>query len=132
MILIPDSYDFGQPLLGILISWGIAASSIAGPTSPWICSTPMSAAAQRVMDGFATLVLLFVVTVQTYTLFHKVITTRADNVQTFDLRLPVSPFFALAWLGHVAAVLLIVVRTYRLIFHPELVTSSNLGRTGCT
>ena len=48
-------------------------------------------------------------------------TTRADNVQTFDLRVPTWPFFAIAWIGDVAAVLLIAVRTYRLIFHPELI-----------
>ena len=43
---------------------------------------------------FATLVLLFVVTVQTYTLFDKVTGTYNDNVLTFDLRLPTWPFFA--------------------------------------
>jgi TRAP-type transport system small permease protein len=32
----------------------------------------------------------------------------------------VFPFSAVAWIGDVAAVLLIAVRTYRLIFHPEL------------
>jgi TRAP-type transport system small permease protein len=61
-----------------------------------------------------------VVTVQTWTLFDKVATTRADNVLTFDLNLPTWPFFAVAWAGDVSAVLLIAVRTYRLIFHPEL------------
>ena len=71
------------------------------------------------MDVFATLVLLFVVAVQTYTLFDKVFSTYNDNVLTFDLRLPTWPFFLLAWLGDVSAVLLIAVRTYRLIFHPE-------------
>ena len=75
---------------------------------------------QRIIDVFATLVLLFVVTVQTYTLFDKVVSTRADNVLTFDLRLPTWPFFLVAWLGDASAVLLIAVRTYRLIFHPEL------------
>ena len=68
---------------------------------------------------FATLVLLFVVTVQTYTLFDKVRATYNDNVLTFDLRLPTWPFFVVAWLGDVSAVLLIAIRTYRLIFHPE-------------
>jgi TRAP-type transport system small permease protein len=68
----------------------------------------------------ATLVLLFVVSFQTWTLFDKVLSTRADNVLTFDLRLPTWPFFLVAWLGDVSAVLLIAVRTYRLIFHPEL------------
>jgi hypothetical protein len=45
--------------------------------------------------------------------------TYQDNVQTFDLRLPTWPFALVAWLGDVSAVLLIAVRTYRLIFHPE-------------
>ena len=71
---------------------------------------------------FATLVLLFVVAVQTWTLFDKVESTRADHVLTFDLRLPTWPFFALAWIGDVSAVILIAVRTYRLIFHPELLS----------
>ncbi|TMJ80668.1 MAG: TRAP transporter small permease, partial [Alphaproteobacteria bacterium] len=39
---------------------------------------------------------------------------------TYDLRLPTWPFFLVAWLGDVSAVLLIAVRTYRLIFQPEL------------
>jgi hypothetical protein len=45
--------------------------------------------------------------------------TRADNVLTYDLHLPTWPFFAVAWAGDVSAVILIAVRTYRLIFHPE-------------
>ena len=64
--------------------------------------------------------LLFVVAVQTYTLFDKVYGTYNDNVLTFDLRWPTWPFFAVAWIGDVSAVLLIAVRTYRLIFQPEL------------
>ena len=45
--------------------------------------------------------------------------TRADNVLTFDLRLPTWPFALVAWLGDVSAVLLIAVRTWRLMFRPE-------------
>jgi TRAP-type C4-dicarboxylate transport system permease small subunit len=118
---IPDSYDFGRMLLGILIFWGIAATSYRGTHITvdlvWANVGPKF---RRVIDVFATLVLLFVVTVQTYTLFDKVATTRADNVLTFDLNLPTWPFFAIAWAGDVSAVLLIAVRTYRLIFRPEL------------
>jgi len=120
-IQIPDSYDFGQLLLGITIFWGIAATSYRGThITVDLLYANVSPGWQRVMDVFATLVLLFVVAVQTYTLFDKVVTTRDSNVQTFDLRLPVWPFFALAWIGDIAAVLLIAVRTWRLIFHPEL------------
>src|SRR5215471_10089851 len=120
-VQIPDSYDFGRLLLGILIFWGIAATSYRGTHITvdlvWANVPPRY---QRFIDIFATLVLLFVVTAQTYTLFDKVVSTRADNVLTFDLRLPTWPFFLVAWLGDVSAVLLIAVRTYRLIFRPEL------------
>ena len=82
------------------------------------------------MDIFATLVLLFVVAIHSWTLFDKVASTRADNVLTFDLRLPTWPFFAVAWLGDVSAVLLIAVRTYRLIFHPELLARTDPVQAG--
>jgi TRAP-type transport system small permease protein len=119
-IEIPDSYDFGMLLLGILIFWGIAATSYRGTHITvdlvWASVGPRG---KRVIDVFATLVLLFVVAVQTYTLFDKVASTYAANISTFSLRLPTWPFFAVAWLGDVSAVLLIAVRTYRLIFQPE-------------
>ena len=128
---IPDSYDFGRLLLGILIFWGIAATSYRGSHITvdllWTGASPRM---RRFIDVFATLVLLFVVTVQTIMLFDKVSLTYNDNVLTYDLNLPTWPFFAVAWLGDVCAVLLIAIRTWRLIFepdaledHPEMKTS---------
>jgi TRAP-type C4-dicarboxylate transport system permease small subunit len=118
---IPDSYDFGRMLLGISIFWGIAATSYRGTHITvdlvWAAASPKW---QRVIDVFATLVLLFVVTTQTIMLFDKVAQTRADNVLTYDLHLPTWPFFAVAWAGDVSAVLLIAIRTWRLIFQPEI------------
>ena len=117
---IPDSFDIGRMLLGILIFWGIAATSYRGThiTVDLVWSN-VGPRLQRFIDVFATLVLLFVVTVQTYTLFDKVTSTYNDNVLTYDLGLPTWPFFAVAWAGDVSAVVLIAIRTYRLIFHPE-------------
>ena len=119
-VSIPDSYDFGRLLLGILIFWGIAATSYRGTHITvdlvWSVASPRW---RRVIDVFATLVLLLVVTTQTIMLFDKVRLTRTDHVLTYDLNLPVWPFFAVAWLGDVSAVLLIAVRTFRLIVRPE-------------
>jgi TRAP-type C4-dicarboxylate transport system permease small subunit len=119
-VTIPDYYDFGRLLLGILIFWGIAATSYRGTHITvdlvWASARPRY---QRWIDIFATSVLLFVVTAQTITLFDKVLTTYRDNILTYDLRLPNWPFFAIAWIGDVSAVLLIAIRAYRLIFHPE-------------
>ncbi|WP_418117397.1 TRAP transporter small permease [Variovorax sp. 375MFSha3.1] len=117
---IPDAYDFGRMLLGILIFWGIAATSYRGGHITvdlvWTAASPRM---KRAIDVFATLVLLFVVAVQTIMLFDKVRGTYVDNVQTYDLNIPTWPFYAVAWAGDVCAVLLIAIRTYRLIFHPE-------------
>jgi TRAP-type transport system small permease protein len=128
-VSIPDSYDFGKLLLGILIFWGIAATSYRGTHITvdlvWAAAGPRG---KRLIDIFATLVLLFVVSVQTAMLFDKVRLTRADNVQTFDLRLPTWPFALVAWLGDVSAVLLIAVRTWRLIFRPEAVADAGVVR----
>ena len=117
---IPDAYDFGRLMLGILIFWGIAATSYRGShiTVDLIWSLS-NARLKRFIDVFATLVLLFVVTVQTIMLFDKVRGTYNDNVLTYDLNLPTWPFFAIAWMGDVCAVLLIAIRTWRLIFQPE-------------
>ena len=119
-VQIHDSYDFGRLLLGILIFWGIAATSYRGTHITvdlvWAQASPRW---KRAIDVFATLVLLFVVSVQTYTLFDKVRATYADNVLTYDLGLPTWPFFAVAWVGDVSAVVLIAIRTWRLIFRPD-------------
>ncbi|WP_089401552.1 TRAP transporter small permease [Noviherbaspirillum humi] len=117
---IPDSYDFGRMLLGILIFWGIAATSYrGGHITVDLVWTNVGPRARRWIDVFATLVLLFVVTVQTITLFDKVRQTYIDNVLTYDMNIPTWPFFAIGWLGDVSAVLLIAIRTYRLVFQPE-------------
>jgi hypothetical protein len=80
-VSIPESYDVGRFLLGILIFWGIAATSYRGTHITvdliWTAASPRY---KRWIDVFATLVLLFVVTTQTIMLFDKVVTTRADHV----------------------------------------------------
>src|ERR1700716_3154258 len=101
---IPDSYNIGQYLLGILIFWGIAATSYRGSHITvdlvWSAVGPKG---KRRIDIFATLVLLFVVTMQTIMLFDKVRLTMQDNVLTYDLRIPTWPFALVAWLGDVSA-----------------------------
>ena len=118
---IPDYYDFGRMFLGILIFWGIAATSYrGGHITVDLVWSMANGRWKRVIDVFATLVLLFVVAVQTATLFDKVRGTYVDHVLTYDMNIPTWPFYAVAWLGDVSAVLLIAIRTWRLIFHPEL------------
>jgi TRAP-type transport system small permease protein len=117
---IPDSYDIGKMLLGTLIFWGIAATSYRGGHITvdllWMAA---NAKWKRAIDVFATLVLLFVVAVQTIMLFDKVRATFVDHVLTYDLNMPTWPFYAVAWMGDASAVVLIAIRTWRLVFHPD-------------
>src|SRR3954469_22461168 len=84
---IPDAYDLGRMLLGILIFWGIAACSYrGGHITVDLVWANVGPTYKGWIYVFATLVLLFVVTVQTYTLIDKVVGTYRDNVLTFDLR----------------------------------------------
>src|SRR5690349_10169082 len=126
---IPDAYDFGRMFLGILIFWGIAATSYRGGHITvdliWSAAGPRQ---KRAIDVFATLVLLFVVTVQTAMLFDKVRGTYVDHVLTYDLNIPTWPFYAVAWLGDASAVVLIAIRTYRLVFHPEQLVEASTVR----
>src|SRR6476620_11943201 len=117
---IPDSFDIGRMLLGILIFWGIATTSYRGGhiTVDLIWSA-VGRSRKRAIDVFATIVLLFVVTVQTAMLFDKVRGTFVDHVLTYDLNIPTWPFYAVAWIGDVCAVILIAIRTWRLVFKPE-------------
>ena len=129
-VTIPDYYNFGQFLLGILIFWGIAATSYRGThITVDLVWANVTTKYQRWIDVFATLVLLFVVTVQTWTLFDKVRGTYNDNVLTFEMHMPTWPFFAIAWAGDVSAVLLIAIRTYRLIFYPDLMQDPKIKAT---
>lgn len=118
---IPDSYDLGRQLLGVLIFWGIAATSYrGGHITVDLLWTGAGPRLKRFIDVFATLVVLFVVTVQTIMLFDKVQNTYRDNVLTYDLNLPTWPLAAVAWAGDVCAVILIAIRAWRLVLAPEL------------
>ena len=77
---------------------------------------------ERAIDVFATLVLLFVVAVQTWTLFDKV-EARAPTTCSPSI-CGCRPGRSSCWPGSATCrrCMLIAVRTYRLIFHPELLS----------
>src|ERR1700735_2695994 len=126
-VQIPDSYDFGRLLLGILIFWGIAATSYRGShITVDLVWANVASKYQRCIHVVGRPALLFVVTVQTLTFFDKVRATYRDNILTYDLQLPTWPFFAVAWAGDASAVLLIAIRTYRLLFHPGEISDAKI------
>jgi TRAP-type transport system small permease protein len=112
---IPDAYDIGRNLLGILIFWGIALSGYrGGHITVDLLWSALSAPRRRIVDLFATVFTLLCMAVFAWMMGEKAIGTRASGEATYDLNLPLWPFQALAWAGLAAAVLLLLVRLLRL------------------
>jgi TRAP-type C4-dicarboxylate transport system permease small subunit len=111
---IPDSFDLSRNLLGILIFWGIAITSYRGDHITvdllWGALPPR---AQRALDVFASAVTLAGMAAFAWAMADKVVTTRESAETTYDLHLPVWPFYLLAWSGIAVAVLLLLVRLAR-------------------
>jgi TRAP-type C4-dicarboxylate transport system permease small subunit len=128
---IPDAYDFTRLLLGILIFWGMAVASYRGDHITvdllWSAVPPRI---QRAMDVFSALLTLVAMAAFTWMFAEKVLDTRADHVGTFDLRQPVWIYYGIAWVGLAAAVLLLVLRTIRLVFAPEKLAATHEGQWG--
>lgn len=119
---IPDSYDLTRLLLGILIFWGIAVASYRGDhITVDLLWSAMPHWAKRATDAFASIVTLVALTAFTWMFWTKVTGTRADNVETFDLRQPVWIYYLIAWIGLASAVVLLALRTVRLILWPDTV-----------
>jgi TRAP-type C4-dicarboxylate transport system permease small subunit len=127
---IPDAYDFTRLLLGILIFWGIAIASYRGDhISVDLLWSVSPRVLKRAMDVMSALITLVGMATFTWMMATKVIGTMHDNVLTFDLRQPVWIYYLIAWLGLLAAVPLILVRTLRLVFAPESLQPSSAAKS---
>ncbi|HEX6960090.1 MAG TPA: TRAP transporter small permease [Ferrovibrio sp.] len=113
---IPDAFDISRLLLGTAMFWGIASAGFRNRhiqvDGLW---EMMPAWAKRAIDIFATSVTLGFFGLMSWMLHSKVMSVYASSEQTFDLRLPVWPFYALAALGVLLASILLLLRLIRLI-----------------
>ena len=128
-IQIPDAYDFGQAMLGILIFWGIAATSYRGTHITVDLHlverlAEMAARHRRFRDAGAAVR-------RSGADLHALRQGREHAARQY-LRPSIcgcrcGRSIMVAWIGDVAAVLLIAVRTYRLIFHPEMMKQQQMS-----
>ena len=116
---LPDAYDFGRLMLGIIVFWGIAVASYSGEHITvdllWHALGPR---ARRAMDMFAGVVSMFCLTVFAWMATYKVITSWQSHATTMDLGLPVWPFYLVAWFGLALSIALMFVRIARQLLRP--------------
>jgi TRAP-type C4-dicarboxylate transport system permease small subunit len=116
---IPDSYDLSRNFLGILIFWGIAVTSYRGDhISVELIWNLMPRRWRNALDVLASVFTLFCIGVFAWTMAGKVVDTAGSGETTYDLHLPIWPFYGLAWLGIAFAVLMLIARIARQVRDP--------------
>jgi TRAP-type C4-dicarboxylate transport system permease small subunit len=115
-IAIPDWYDISRLMLGVTIFWGIASTCYRNEHIQvdilWEWLGPRG---KRIVDLIATVVLFGFLAVFAYMLIFKVQSGYNSHESTFDTRMPVWPFHALAAFGIFLATVLTIVRLVRLL-----------------
>jgi TRAP-type C4-dicarboxylate transport system permease small subunit len=118
-VAIPDSYDLSRNFLGILIFWGIAVTGYRGDhITVDLVWNALPRRARHGLDLLATLFTLGCMTVFAWAMAGKVLDEYGSGEETYDLRLPVWPFYLLAWCGLGGSVLLLIVRFARQLRAP--------------
>lgn len=116
---LPDTYDVSRLLLGTAMFWGIALAGFHNRHIQVDGFWEMAPAwGKRIIDVIATIITLAFMGVFAWMLESKVMSVYASNEQTFDLRMPVWPFHALAALGIALATILLLLRLIRLLQTP--------------
>jgi TRAP-type C4-dicarboxylate transport system permease small subunit len=127
---IPDSYDFMRLMLGVVILWGLASVSYRGEhITVDLLWGLLPRAARKALDVFANAVTLVAMGFFAWMMGSKVLSTRTDNVLTYDLQHPVWVYYLVAWIGLAAAVLLLAVRLVRLVTRSEVSEELHPTRT---
>lgn len=113
---IPDAFDGARYLLGAVIFWGIASASHRGDhitmDAVWAISGPRM---RWAIDVFANAVVATGLGFLLWKFSIKVVDTWNSNHGTVDLDLPVAAFYALAWVGLVAAFVFAAARLVRIM-----------------
>jgi len=117
---IPDGFDISRLLLGSCILWGLASVSYrGGHISVDAIWTILSPRKKRWMDITASLFTLAFIGLFAWMLFNKVLGVYDSNEETFDLRIQVWPFYAMACGGVFVATLTTLARlVLEIVGHP--------------
>jgi TRAP-type C4-dicarboxylate transport system permease small subunit len=111
---IPDWFDFSRQLQAIALFWGIALATYrASHICVDVVWEHLGASGKRVLDLLATIITFLFLVPMAWMIWLKVATTGTQA--TSDLRLPLTPFYALSATGATVAVILAAKRIWDLL-----------------
>lgn len=123
----PGSFDVSRLLLGVAIFWGIAVGAYRREhISVDILYQVMPVPVQRVMNLFGDILFAAFMGVFSWMLLRQVTSVRASGQTTFELSIPIWPFYGVAWLGIVLCFVVLIARILRALFlNPETPDAPN-------
>jgi TRAP-type C4-dicarboxylate transport system permease small subunit len=108
---IPDSFDLSRLLLGVVAMWGLATVGYRGAhIKVDLFVELLPTGLRRWIDLFAWTLLLGFTLLLAWKMLGRVESAWRGHEATFDLRLPIWPLLALAWLGVAASVVTVLAR----------------------
>ena len=117
---LPDGDALGRLLLGIVVFWGLAgACHYDEHIRVDLIWERMPPKWRRAVDLFALAFTLAALALLAWGAGDKILSTFRSNEHTYDLRIPLWPFHALAWIGILAAVTVLASRLVRELTKPR-------------
>ncbi len=113
---LPDAFDGARYLLGVVIFWGLASACHRGDNITMDAVWALSPKPVKwLLDVFSNTVVTIGLAFLLWKFTEKVIDTWNANHGTIDLDLPVAAFYALAWVGLLAAQIFSAARLLRIL-----------------
>lgn len=107
----PGSFDVARLLLGVSIFWGIAVAAYSrSHISVDLIWQALPLPLQRAVDILADTVFAGFASLMAWTMLQQVLRARSTGQTTFELSIPLWPFFGTAWAGLVLCCILLWMR----------------------
>lgn len=115
----PGSFDVSRLLLGVAIFWGIAVGAYRREhIQVDLFWQVLPKRARKIVDLFGDIIFAAFMGLFSWMLYQQVLRVKGSGQTTFELSIPLWPFYAVAWAGIVLCFLVLLVRIVE-TFLPE-------------
>lgn len=122
---IPDSFDISRLLIGACLFWGFAVVGLrGGHIQVDLLADAVGPRLRRIIDSFAWLLLFLFVCLLVWKVLGGTMSAMRSNQLTYDLRLPIWPFYGLIWLGMLASLFTVGIKIWRIATGTETLASA--------
>lgn len=122
---IPDSFDIARLLIGACLFWGFAVVGLrGGHIQVDLLADFATPGIRRAIDTFAWILLFVFICLLVWKVWDGTLNAMTTNQKTYDLRLPIWPFYGLIWLGLAASFFTVGVKVWLLAMGRDKLTSA--------